>query len=118
MLIVLIISHNELIYLPQDIRNIKHLIFLDVSNNNLLYLPAIMCQMKLFYVNISRNVFESQTYHVNNLKMPRLIELSAKVIINQRFVASFLCTSVLLFIYFSHRSMQYINPNDDSNSLG
>jgi len=116
MLIVLIMSHNKLTYLPQSIKNIKHLIFLDVSNNHLLYLPASMSQLNLYYANISGNWFSNQTFYVNNLKMPKLIELSAKVIIKQRFVASFSCTSVLLLVYFIHRSMQYINQND-SNSL-
>jgi len=117
MLIVLIMSHNQLTYLPQSVKNIKHLIFLDVSNNNLLYLPATISQLNIYYANISRNWFPIQTSYVSNLKMPKLTELSAKIIINQRFVASFSCTSVLLFVYFIHRSIQNINQNDESNFL-
>jgi len=75
-------SHNKLTSLPQNIRNIKYLTFLDVSDNDLLYLPASMSQLNLYYVNILKNLFENQTNFVDNLKMPKLIELSAKVIIN------------------------------------
>jgi len=89
MLIVLIISHNNLTYLPQSVKNIKHLIFLDASNNNLLHLPASVGQLNIYYANVSGNRFSIQYSYDNNLKMPKLIELSAKVIVNQRFVASF-----------------------------
>jgi len=93
-------SHNKLTYLPQSIKNIKHLIFLDVSGNNLLYLPASISQLNIYYANISGNWFPIHTSYVNNLKMPKLIELSAKVIVNQRF-ASFSCTSVVRILYSS-----------------
>jgi len=107
MLMILIMSCNYLEYLPQDIRNMKHLIFLDMSENVLLYLPAIMSQLNLYFVTVSENPFLNRNFYVNNLKMPKLIELSAKEIINQKFVASYSCTSVLLFVLYPSKYAIY-----------
>lgn len=110
---MLIISHNELTYLPQSILNLKHLTFLDVSVNKLSYLPASLCKLKITHIDISINLFSNnQNCFVFNLNMPSLAELSAKTIIDRRFVASFLFLS---FVY--PRSIQCINANNNSKSF-
>jgi len=76
--------------LPQSIGNVQNLIILDLSYNKLLYLPVAIIHLNLRYLDISMNPFQIHDYHVHRIGVQSLFKLSANIVLQYRFVVSFI----------------------------
>ncbi|KYM94563.1 Protein flightless-1 like protein [Cyphomyrmex costatus] len=92
-LLILLIFGNLLKRLPQSIANMHALKALNLSRNKFLYVPGIIIFLpELRILDITMNPFQTP---IRKYKVPSLVESSANVILQQRFVAS----SQLVILY-------------------
>lgn len=84
--------------LPQNIGTMNNLQLLDVAKNNLLFLPGTIQHLRLYFLDISENLFSKIKYHniafnesTLDKGLPSLVEFSARTLLKSRF---------LLFLFF------------------
>jgi len=96
------VCHNLLQCLPASIGNFENLKILDVSHNCLLYLPMNICYIQP-HMDISKNPFLSINIHHSRIEygaVPTLVELSASIVLEHRFVSTFYLIVVIFICYF------------------
>lgn len=91
-----------LIHLPQNLGNLHSLSIFTLSKNQLLYLPGSIAHLNLTYLIVEDNQFFSsdnrllQVFNIpHGWQVLSLLECSARLILNSRFVAFYYLYSIV-----------------------
>lgn len=92
-LVHLKVSQNALTHLPHNIKSLQNLRILDVAKNRLSYLPVTITYLRLQLLDVTENpfIYDIKSYvhgneSVTSIRMPSLVECSAKSILKSRFL--------------------------------